>query len=214
MIEIYIFIFIVICVAIGVLVLRKTEPNGGGLKTQGPGNGEEKVESGSPNQKDRVSSGDVWTRGTLPDSGYQRAHESQKDSVSAKDSQPPSTSSDYNYQHVPGSQKQSDSGEHSPRFKTFDELSQHWFGQEYDDSSRHTKTPGMLPNSGNRRAHGSQKQSESSRSTQTQRGKSSLPWENGSGYYPLDPARYVLGEPNIQNHRSKRYARRQNTFWR
>ena len=223
MIEIVIISIIAICVAIGVLVLRKTDPSLGEFQPQSLGNGEEKVENGKPNQEDNVSRGGIQigrTPGTLPNSDYERVHESQMDSVIAKESQPPSTPLGDDHHHTSDDQLQSDSGESSLTFKTFDELGQYWLGQEYADTGSSIQTPNTLPNSGYKRAHGVQKQGASSRSRQTPQVKPSLPNDcdsrtiGNSGYYPLDPAIYVVGKPNIINHRSKRYARTKVTFWR
>lgn len=212
-----------IVIAIFIFVLRKKDPNHGEFQVQCQGNDEEKTEEADLNQIDSVSATDtqeIRPSGTLSDSGHKLSHENQEDSFGPKKSQLPSTSPDDNNQHHIESQKKNDSGDQSLKFKTFGELSQYWNGQENNDSSSMAKPSGKLPNSGYLQAQGGQKQSKHSRSTRTRQVKSSPPRENNtlsnsdSSFYPLDPAIYVLGKPNIQNHRRKRYARRRSTFWR
>ncbi len=116
-----------------------------------------------------------------------------------------------------GDQIQSKNSKHSPTLKTFDELGQYWLGQEYDDTRGSHQTPRTLPTS-YQRPQGSPKHGNINWSFPTQKRKSSIPWEydsqrdSGSAFYPLDPARYVLGESNNPNYRSKRYARTRVVF--
>ena len=221
----------VIIVAIFVIALRKKDPNQNEIQTQSLGSGEEKSRNGRPDHEGEISRGDIQngqTTDTLSQSGYQRVHGSQTDSVSAKDSQPRGRPPGDGHQDTPVDQVQSDRGKSSPKLKSFDDLGKYWRSQEYSGTRNPTQTQSTPSKPAYRRANWNQKQNETGKlrptiasgSTRSQPVKSSLPWEydsrtdSGRAYCPVDPAKCVIGEPNIPNHRSKRFARTRVTFWR
>ena len=211
---------IIIVTGVAIWFFKRTDPNRGVIQKDNPGNIGEGAENSRSNQRNSESHGDVQVPGTLPNSSYRRAHKNQKESFSAKDSQPASTSKDDRYQYIHRDQTQSGNSKRSPTFKTFDELGQSWLGQEYDDTRVSPQNPRTLPTSGYQRAQGRLKSSNTNWSIPTQKVSPSLPWEydsqrdSGSAFYPLDPARYVLGKSNNPNYRSKRYARTRVVFWK
>ena len=211
---------IILAITVAIWFFKRIHPNRRVIQKHIPRNNGKRAENNSSYQKNSVSHGDVQVAGTLLNSGYKRVHKNQKYSVSTKDSQPPSKSTDNRYQHIHRDQTQSGNSKRSPTFKTFDELGQHWLGQEYVDTKGFPQTPSKLPTSGYHRAQGSLKPSNANWSIPAQQVSPSLPWEYnsqrdiGSDFFPLDPARYVLGRSNIPNHRSRRYARTRVVFWK
>ena len=211
---------IILATIVAIWFSKRIYPNRRVIQKHNPRNYGKWAENNSSYQENSASHGDVQVPGTSLNSGNQRAQKNQKHSVSTKDSQPPSKSTDNRYQHIHWDQTQSGNSKRSPTFKTFDELGQYWLGQEYVDTKSFPQTPSKLPTSGYRRAQGSLKPSNANWSIPTQQVSPSLPWEynsqrdNGSDFFPLDPARYVLGRSNIPNHRSRRYARTRVVFWK
>lgn len=214
---------IVIVVAILLLAYRRADRGEGECQSQSHFNGGDAAESSNLTQKYGDSGRDIQnyqTETALSDVSYLPVLDSQKKGEDAKESSATSMSTEDDDQHKDRLQLPIDGDKRGLTFKTFEELEQYLYGQDNAvprPSSRTSKTP---PNLGRQRAHGVQEPRIRHPSTKTRWVKPSKSWKNdtqkniGGGFCPLDPAIYVLGQPNIRNHRSKRYARKRVTFWR
>ena len=214
---------IVVVVAILLLTKRNGPPSQGECKTRSLTDGGDKAESSNLTQKHRDSGRDIHgyqTATSSSEASFPPVRESRKEGETAKEILATSMSPEDDDQHKDRLQLPIDGDKRSLTFKTFEELEQYWYGQYYVVPRPSSRTSKTSPNLGHQRAHGVQEPRNRHPSTKTQRVEPSKSWNNdtrknsGGGFCPLDPAIYVLGQPNIRNHRSKRYARKRVTFWR
>lgn len=146
--------------------------------------------------------------------------ESRKKGESAKANQAVRMLPEDGFQRKNRIQSSIDGEERGLTFKTFEELGEYWNGQDSVVPRLSPRTPKTLPNRRYHPAQGVRKPGNDHRSTKTQRAEPSASRNSdsransGRGFCPHDPAIYVLGQPNIRNHRSKRYARTRVAFWR